>query len=864
MIKSGVSLIVFLFITCNLWAQSEIFISDENKNISKINIANNNCTSTVVVNTASNLSDITLHPNGNMYACSFTARKIYRVNMTTGALTELTTITEANRLVGMTADANGLIYITEGNVIPSRLFVYDPVANTYESRGFLADGSAGDLTWYFGNLYNASDNNKLVKVDVNNAANSTVVGSFSGVVKPGDRIFALVTVIANCDNSVTYGLSEKGDYYRLDMATAIVDRLCIGNVDLYGSTSADEFNASECFLTLDLDKNNSSGATGSNYQVDFSCLPDAKAPIADIDVEVEVANLVDSILIEITSGALDGSNEFLSVGTATNINTNNLDQKIVGISNGSATTANFEAFLSSMRYNNTAFPVSEGLRTVRVIGYSEGRSDTGFATITIVDDVEAGNDGTISFCTSDAPANLFNSLGGSPDVGGIWRPSLTSNSGIFNPAVDPAGVYYYVVSDGCFIDSAKVTVSVASSSTFDLGNDTTICFGSSFILNADVGNPSATYTWSNGASDSAIVVTASGNYSVLIDIGTCQVSDNITVTFVDFQLELGNDVTVCPGDSVIIGDDIGQAGATYLWNTGETTAEIYASTFGNYSVEVSLQSCKKTDNINVNAATGSPIPVDLGPDTTICPGNNLVLSSGYSTAVYDHLWSTGSTSSSITVTTPGTYSVTLNNGCETGTDTIIVSLKPNTIIPLNLGADITICDGQTTSITTSYSAPEYTHQWSTGSTSETIVVSDPGTYTLTITGNCETGTDAIEVFTIDCDTIPVDTTINDTIIIPIDTTEFYYCEILMPSAFTPNGDNKNDQFGPVNICEGFLSYELYVYNRYGETVFRGSDATWDGTFKGKEAPMDNYIWYAIYFYEADKIVTERGNIVLLR
>ncbi|MEZ5024819.1 MAG: hypothetical protein R2728_16465 [Chitinophagales bacterium] len=71
-----------------------------------------------------------------MYACSFTARKIYRVNMTTGALTELTTITEASRLVGMTADANGLIYITEGNVIPSRLFVYDPVTNTYESRGF--------------------------------------------------------------------------------------------------------------------------------------------------------------------------------------------------------------------------------------------------------------------------------------------------------------------------------------------------------------------------------------------------------------------------------------------------------------------------------------------------------------------------------------------------------------------------------------------------------------------------------------------------------------------------------------------------------------------------------------------------------
>lgn len=861
--RSGIFLCLFCWCTVHLWAQSEIFISDEQKNIAKVDIAANNCSKQVIVNTGSNLSDITLHPDGNMYGCSFTARKIYRVNMTTGALTELITISEASKLVGMTADADGLIYVTEGDVVPSRLFVYDPVANTYESRGWLADGSAGDLTWYFGNLYNASDNNKLVKVDVNNAANSVVVAPFSGVVKAGDRIFALVTVIENCANSATYGLSEKGDYYRIDMATGIVDRLCVGNIDLYGSTSADEFNASECFITLDLDNNDNSGATGSDFQVAFSCLPNASAPIADTDVEVGVSNSVDSVSIEIFSGALNGNNEFLSVGTTTNINSNNLDQKIVGVNNGSASTTNFESFLSSMRYNNTAMPIIEGNRIIRVIGFSEGKSDTGYATISIVDNVDAGNNGTISFCSGDDPTDLFNSLGGSPDVGGIWTPSLTSNTGVFDPSIDAAGVYHYIVSDGCFIDSAQVTVTITSGSTFSLGNDTTVCFGSSLTLNADVGSPSAVYNWSTGSTDSSITVNVSGNYSVTVTNGTCQVTDDINVTFVDFQLELGNDISICPGDSVLIGDDIGLAGAGYLWNTGATTAEIYASNIGNYSVEVSYQNCTQTDNINVSTATGTTIPVDLGPNTTICPGDDLVISTGFSTAVYDHLWSTGSTASSITITTPGTYSVILSSGCQTGSDTIIVSLAATTTIPLNLGADFTICEGETASLTTSYSAPEYTHLWSTGSTAETIVVSAAGVYSLTVTGNCESGTDEIEVFAIDCDTIPTDTT-GDTTIIPIDTIEVDLCEMVMPSAFTPNGDRINDEFGPINVCEGFLSYELYIYNRYGELIFKGTNTTWDGTYKGKDAPMDNFIWYALYFYENDKIVTAKGNIVLLR
>jgi hypothetical protein len=95
----------------------------------------------------------------------------------------------------------------------------------------------------------------------------------------------------------------------------------------------------------------------------------------------------------------------------------------------------------------------------------------------------------------------------------------------------------------------------------------------------------------------------------------------------------------------------------------------------------------------------------------------------------------------LTVSTSGTYSVTVTNtnGC-TDTDTIDVTI--NTLPTVDLGTDITQCGG---SVTLDAGNAGATYLWSDNSTAQTLVVSTSGTYSVTVTNSCGTGTDAINI-----------------------------------------------------------------------------------------------------------------------
>lgn len=108
-----------------------------------------------------------------------------------------------------------------------------------------------------------------------------------------------------------------------------------------------------------------------------------------------------------------------------------------------------------------------------------------------------------------------------------------------------------------------------------------------------------------------------------------------------------------------------------------------------------LQSCASfSDSIHVAVFTSMP-DVNLGADTTLCPGNTVLLNarSGYTS----YLWSTGSTSETITVSTPATYYVDVTDGCgNVSSDTVIVAAAPP--IPFNIGADKIKCNEDTVHI----------------------------------------------------------------------------------------------------------------------------------------------------------------------
>lgn len=95
-------------------------------------------------------------------------------------------------------------------------------------------------------------------------------------------------------------------------------------------------------------------------------------------------------------------------------------------------------------------------------------------TVVIEPQLHAGIDESISLCSSDAPVNLFTILGGSPQVGGVWSPTLASGTGLFNPAVDPAGDYTYTIQGNLFCNDAAATVTVSLDEQPNAGTSTTL------------------------------------------------------------------------------------------------------------------------------------------------------------------------------------------------------------------------------------------------------------------------------------------------------------------------------------------------------------------------------------------------------
>lgn len=136
------------------------------------------------------------------------------------------------------------------------------------------------------------------------------------------------------------------------------------------------------------------------------------------------------------------------------------------------------------------------------------------------------------------------------------------------------------------------------------------------------------------------------------------------------KLNIGNDTTLCPEDSLVL---IANSGFdNYLWQNGSSDTMLLVTEPGTYWVEAWTEwGCNVLDTIHMDYSPW----VDLSNDTTICIGDTLIygVASGYS----DYLWHDGSTDTSYLVWEPGDYhiwvSVTDENNC-TNSDSVWVSI----------------------------------------------------------------------------------------------------------------------------------------------------------------------------------------------
>jgi len=406
------------------------------------------------------------------------------------------------------------------------------------------------------------------------------------------------------------------------------------------------------------------------------------------------------------------------------------------------------------------------------------------------------------------------------------------------------GTYYVNTLNGCGgIFSDTIIISQAPPIPFNAGTDRIKCNNDTIKLTAPPGFTN--YQWTNSSNNNSlntqlIIVNPSSDTRFFISAeqtAGCFVYDTVFVKVNHSPvINLGIDTSFCSGANVTF--DAGDAFTHYNWSTGSTNQQINVNEKGIYSViGITTEGCKSYDTVHVVQVYNNPVfklPIIPG----ICSGTSMVISAG-SYASYQ--WNTGDTSPSITVTDIGTFAVTVTdiNGCKGSDTTQILQLYP---LPSNfLPSDTAICSYSSIVLKPNVSFSRYL--WSNNLSSSSITVTRPGVYSLQVTdyNNC-TGKDSIIVYQKDC------------------MKGFY-----VPSAFTPNGDGKNDVFRPM-LFGNVKKYVFTIYNRWGQIIFQTTDLNkgWDGKVVLEQQPNFVFVWTCSYMIEGDIEKLERGIVTLIR
>jgi gliding motility-associated-like protein len=425
---------------------------------------------------------------------------------------------------------------------------------------------------------------------------------------------------------------------------------------------------------------------------------------------------------------------------------------------------------------------------------------------------------------------------GNPGSSYQWSTGATSQA--FSPSA--AGPYSVTVTtpQNC-TGTFDATITFMPVVTVALGPDTALCAGQPLVL--DAGNPGCSYQWSTGATTQQLSIGQSGTYSVSASNGYCVDTDAITVTVDPLPVDVLQDVTQCADQPAVL--NAGNPGSSFLWSTGEASADIIVDGSGTYLVTITNSNgCSIVADAIVDLV--APPAVDLGADTTLCDGEVLALDAGNPGSTYQ--WSTGSTAGTLNVVSSGTYTVSVDNGYCTRTDAVTATFNPSPtrLIERKL---YTCLDEEPGYVVIDAGNPGSAYDWSTGASSQVILAGAYGWYYVQVTNvhDC-TMRDSAEVI------------------------EFCPATLYVPNTFTPNGDGTNDIWMPVgkNIGE----FTVMVFDRYGGILFQSNDPTigWDGRVNGEDVKNDVYVWRMEYRFieEQDgrqgRLYKQLGHVTVLR
>ncbi len=349
------------------------------------------------------------------------------------------------------------------------------------------------------------------------------------------------------------------------------------------------------------------------------------------------------------------------------------------------------------------------------------------------------------------------------------------------PASATAGLNYRIRIEGSNPDSSG-TANADSITIFSLPAVPTISGDSSFCLGETVtlsSSASSGNQWTpGGESTASIGITASGTYSVKVtDVNGCS-SKSLPFNAVANALPVAGDITFtgtltrCAGDSIIL--TANPAGLDYIWipgATADTLQNLTVKNSGTYSVAVvNAFGCKDT-SASITA-TFNPLPeipvISIANDTVCSPA---ALSFSTSSTAGSFVWtgtgiSPDPTTSTVQITTPGSYTVKLTvtdaNACSNTSEESNGLLKQSPVAPsiISVGSGLTRCADDTLVLSPSPFFASNNYNWSPAALvlNGSLQLIESGSYTVTLSvdsNGCSTSGTASVLATLNALPLPV-------------------------------------------------------------------------------------------------------------
>jgi gliding motility-associated-like protein len=394
--------------------------------------------------------------------------------------------------------------------------------------------------------------------------------------------------------------------------------------------------------------------------------------------------------------------------------------------------------------------------------------------------------------------------------------------------------------------------------------DTLICKGDTLQLGS---LSSGSFSWSPSAGiinanspSPRVYPAATTTYMASLNDNGCINTDSVRVRVVDFvSLQAFNDTVICEKDAAFL--SASTDGLQFAWTPALSVSapgELHTSAFPGvsttYQLTATIGHCTAKDEMTVRVV---PYPeVNAGMDTVICFHSTcqLVATTNGSSFAWSPSNSLINPRSLTTMARPAgstAYVLTAydTRGCpKPARDTVLVTVLPKIIA--HAGNDTAVVIGEPLQL---HASGGVNYVWSPGQNLSSVTEPDPVAvffeaaesmhYAVLVyneAGCVDTASVRIKIYQSD----PV---------------------VFVPTAFTPNGDGRNDILRP--LAAGITTIEYFrIYNRWGQMVFSTTTngKGWDGRIQGRDQSTASFVWEVKATDYKGQPFVKKGTVTLIR